>query len=252
MPRRPKYRVVFEEDPRFVGRGDGRYGDVSTFVKACSDVSPYCVPNELICGEIGRFLRLPVPPFGIVSSTTDKNPLFASMRFAQDRPPGVDPERCVERFPWLCAGVLLLDIFVANEDRHDENLAADSRSNPKQLYVFDHDVALFGWKSGGAIERLGLLRDRLGVSGSPVTRGNRHCFLDLVSNVDHMREWIQRISTIPEWFIDAVCREAVGTGVSAKEAAAGADFLKGRRYQMDSIIRNFQSEFKAVRDWGLW
>src|SRR5450755_2777660 len=101
-PRRPKFGVVFEEDGPVVGRGDGRYGDVSTFIKACSDVSPYCVANELICGELGRFLRLPVPPLGIVHSTTDKKQaLFASMRFATDARPGVDPERCVEKFPSL-------------------------------------------------------------------------------------------------------------------------------------------------------
>jgi hypothetical protein len=216
-------------------------------------VSPYCVPNELICGEIGRFLRLPVPPFGVVHSTVEKStPLFASMRFAEDARRGIDPERCIEEFPGWCAGVLMFDILVANEDRHDENLAVDSRSNPKSLYVFDHDTALFGWKSGEGIQRLERLRDRLGVSGGTVTGGNRHCFLDLVSNADDLRQWLDRITTIPEWFIRAVCKEAVGVGISAKEAAAAEEFLKGRRHQLDCIIRKHKGEFKAVRQWGLW
>ena len=29
------------------------------------NASAYCIPNELICGELGRFIGLPIPPFGI-------------------------------------------------------------------------------------------------------------------------------------------------------------------------------------------
>jgi hypothetical protein len=248
----PKYRVVFQDEGKFIGRGDSQYGTVQTFIKANSSASPYCVPNELICGEIARFLRLPVPPLGIVRSTASgKEPLFASLRFSEDVKPGVDALRCVEKLPSLCAGVLVFDIFVANEDRHDQNLAPDSRSNPKFLYVFDHDVALFGWKAQGGIQRMETLQDRLGVTGSTVTGGNRHCFIDLVSRERDLLDWIEKVRTIPEWFIKGVCEEGIGLGISADEAKAATQFLKYRRNELDSLVRKHKEEFKAVQKWGL-
>jgi hypothetical protein len=251
-PKRPKYRVVYQEEEQVVGRGDGRYGTVQTFLKACSNTSPYCVPNELICGEIGRFLRLPIPPLGIVDSTVGHpRHLFASLRFAEEVRPGVNPERCVASLPSLCAGVLAFDILIANEDRHDENLAVDSMSKPKTLYVFDHDVALFGWDKGGGKQRLTRLFTRLGVSGGTQTKGNRHCFLDLINSAEHLLHWVERIRTIPTWFIAEICREAVGLGIDTGEADAAIEFLKYRRNSMDTIIQKQRAQFKAIHDWGL-
>lgn len=45
---------------------DGRgLGYAQAWHRGKSERSPYAVPNEYICGELGRFLRLPVPPFAI-------------------------------------------------------------------------------------------------------------------------------------------------------------------------------------------
>src|ERR1039457_484247 len=59
----------------------------------------YCVPNEFICAEIGRFLGLPIPPGGLVYAQGHvPEHWFASLNFnltASDLPP-VDGTVCVK------------------------------------------------------------------------------------------------------------------------------------------------------------
>jgi hypothetical protein len=91
--------------------------------------SAYCIPNELICGEIGRFIGLPIPPVAIVS-LPDGKPYVASLDFnlTGHEPPPVDVDACVRLLPSLSTGLLLFDIWVANPDRHNGNFAVDFES----------------------------------------------------------------------------------------------------------------------------
>ena len=36
------------------------------------DESPYCVANESICAELGRFIDLPIPPYAITRTVSDE------------------------------------------------------------------------------------------------------------------------------------------------------------------------------------
>jgi hypothetical protein len=179
--------------------------------------------------------------------------MIASFRFSGDFPPGIAPEHCVANLADLCSGILLFDILIANDDRHDGNLASDSRSNPKNMMVFDHDNALFGSKRNDGVARLNRLENRLGISGGTVPQGNRHCLLDVIDTARFFRKWIHRISCIPDWLIEEICKEARGTGIGAAEANAAEGFLKRRRNTLDGIVRNHRGEFRAVKaqEWGL-
>jgi len=93
---------------------------------------PYCVPNEYICGRLGLFVGLPVPPGGIV--TIDSKPWYASMNFNLNGVslPPVDIPECLRQLPRLSAGLLLFDILVMNADRHRGNFAVDFAETPQR------------------------------------------------------------------------------------------------------------------------
>ena len=175
---RPKhhFRALFFSSPDACGRA---HGSTQAWHKTAWSGSPYCIPNELISAQIGQFLKLPIPPFAITYSE-DNDYYFSSLDFNFDRDqlPPVEPDLCWEHLPRLCSGVMLFDILIANEDRHDENLVIDNVIKPSFMRVFDHDQALFG--GGGNLagtNRLTQLHDRLGVSGGVITGGNRPLFI---------------------------------------------------------------------------
>lgn len=215
--------------------------------------SPFAIWNELICGEIGRFLRLPVPPFAMTQFDKEigRGRLFSSLDFACTRAklPRVIPDLCVAQLEYLCAGVLAFDILIANEDRHDRNLVVDQVMQPRQMHVFDHDQALFGGCLVRGKERLIELRDRLGITGGTITGGNRHVFIDLIKSYASLKAWCERIRAIPNWFIDSVCNEARSQGLVKDLANRAAYFLKHRRDRIYDLIESHKEEF-AIGDWN--
>jgi hypothetical protein len=238
-----------------IGTAGARYVQLSAVAKDNTH-APYCIPNELICGELGRFLRLPVPPVGIVSQTTG-TPLFASLDFnlTGNSLPPVNVAECMRLLPQLSAGLLLFDIWVANCDRHPENFSVDFLANPPQMNVFDHSHAFFGYAAGAGEARLNALQDRLGISwttNNAVDSGrHRHCLLDVVSSDNGFSFWINRVRAVPDFFIEEICRDAQPFGLTTQEMNAAIQFLKTRRNNLDTIIQNNRAEFTAIQNWSL-
>jgi len=230
--------------------------DVSTesVARQNSDISPYLIANEWICGHIANFLRLPIPPFAVVRKSKNHPPMFASLRFgSKDQPPNdAMPTACVQHQSMLCAGILAFDILVANSDRHVGNIKVDDPINPRHIDIFDHDRALFGCIKSEANRRLSQLLSRLAVTGGSVTGGNRHCFLDVLSASDHLRNWVDRIYTMPKWFIEDVCNNVSGRPVTRKMIETAIRFIDYRRLHLAEIIGNHRQEFRSIADWGLW
>lgn len=218
-----------------------------------SDVSPYLIPNEWICANIGMFLRLPIPPFALMREGPGHKGMFASLKFgAGDVPPNdADPSICVTKMPDLCSGVLLFDILIANADRHRGNIKVDDPLNPKELDVFDHDRALFGVEPNQGSQRLDRLTDRLGVSAGTQTGETRHCFLDELRTNKYFHKWLQRIATLPDWFLDDICRDIVGLGATREEADSALMFLKHRKRQLARIVQRHREKFTSITPWGL-
>jgi hypothetical protein len=251
------YRIQSVGRQLGIGVAGSRYVYLSAVAKENSAAAaPYCIPNELICGELGRFLRLPVPPVGIVSQAS-RGPLFASLDFslAGNSLPPVNVVNCVQILPSLSAGLLLFDIWVANCDRHAENFSVDFLSTPPQMNIFDHSHALFGYAAGQGEARLATLRDRLGISwttNNPVDSGqHRHCLLDAVNVDNHFTFWLDRIRATPDFYIEEVCQDAAPYGLTAQEVAAVIAFLKVRRDTLRGIVNNHRPEFSAIQAWSL-
>jgi hypothetical protein len=244
--RREKYfvRAVFNENASGLalpGRDGRATGHVPAYHRERTEYSPFCVPNELICATIGRFLGLPIPPFAITHF--DGRTYFSSLNFNSndtgDEPPPVNPAVCAQKLPWLCTGIVFFDILVANPDRHEKNLAVDDVDNPSQLLVYDHDQALFG--GGGdpfGIARLNTLWERSGITGGVVTGGVECCLLQSIATVDYFDEWRDRVEDIPDWFVQDVCTEAIKVGIDKRQAQRASEFLVHRKRTIRELVQS--------------
>lgn len=254
MPR-GRYRIIAFGQQMGIGIAGSQHVSVSAVAKCNSPNVPYCIPNELICAEVARFLCLPVPPAGIIHAP-NANPTnwFASLDFnlTGNALPPIDPARCCVELPDPSAGLLLFDILVANSDRHRGNLSVDFLASPPEMNVFDHSHALFGCVTGQGTQRLIDLRERLAVSGGSHTRGNRHCLLDALTVDTHFGKWLERISVLPDFLIEEVSHQAVGLGITTDEANAAVQFIKDRRDNLRRIIHNNRNEFRGIQQWSLF
>jgi hypothetical protein len=221
-----------------------------------SDVSPYLIPNEWICGNLAWFLRLPIPPFALVRKSSTQKGMFASLKFgtSDSTPDDARPERCVQSLPDLCTGILLFDVLVANGDRHVGNIKVDDPFQPSLMHVFDHDRALLGCVAKGGRRRLGHMLTRMGILGGSGSFGGeqRHCFIDELNTAAHFGKWLERIRQIPDWFVGEICRQVRGLGVTQLEAEAAMSFLRHRKTQIRSLVTSNKAAFSGVRNWGLF
>lgn len=264
-PKSPKYffRALFRPDSLDVFEGFSRdftwkgkaLGYTQAWHRRPWSESPFAVYNEFICGELGRMLCLPIPPFAITYMQTGarrKVPLFSSLDFnyQQSKLPAVIPDLCVTHLPDLCAGVLAFDILIANQDRHDENLLVDRVAAPREMHVFDHDQALLGGHQGASSghDRLTALKDRLGITGSQITGGNPHVFLPYIKSCEGLYAWAKKIREIPTWFIEHACLEAKRHGLNNKLAKHTSEFLDYRRETIFGLIDANRNAF-AIDDW---
>jgi hypothetical protein len=250
-----QYRLMTYGQQMGIGVAGSLQVQLAAVAKTNGPNAPYCIANELICAELGRFLRLPIPPCGIVRTANALQPVwFASMDFnlTGNTLPPVDPARCYAALPRESAGLLLFDILTANCDRHRGNFAVDHSTSPPAMSVFDHSHALFGYVAGGGRGRLQDLRDRLGCSGGSRTGPNRHCMLDVVSADTEFGGWRERIAALPDFFIEGLCRDTAELGVTTEEVEEAIGFLKHRRDNLSVIIQNHRAEFRAIQQWSLF
>lgn len=250
-----QYRIISFDRQMGVGVAGAMQVTIPAVAKTDSLNAPYCLANELICAELARFIRLPVPPCGILRPALPTlPPYFASLdfNFTGNSLPPVDVARCYLELPQLSTGLLLFDILVANCDRHRANFAVDFGAAPPRMSVFDHSHALLGYTPGGGTARLRELRSTLGCSGALPTGANRHCLLDTISADNYFDEWIDRIQSLPDYLIAGLCQDAADIGLAAAEGTATLDFLKYRRDRIRTIIQNNQSEFHSINQWRLF
>ncbi len=186
--------------------------------------SAYIVAAEYICARLALLIGLPVPP-GIAIRTKDGQMGYISLRFGPkgERPPPVIAEHLVEDRPELAAALVAFDGWVANDDRHDQNIAYIRGKLP--LVVYDHSHALVGkgtaWLEQNlqAVVLSKLLPDRL-------------------TRAADLEQSCQRISEIPEFQVRHICDSAAADGMlTANEAGLVANFLLGRKSKILDLLR---------------
>jgi hypothetical protein len=128
-----------------------------------NDESEFTIANELICARIGQTIGLPVPS-GVVAEDAAKRVYYLSLdvSFEGKALPPVIPAEFAKEEPWLAAGVVVFDVFIANGDRNPGNLSRDPAFTVPRVSVFDHGHALLGTGHPTGLERLGAAKDVLG------------------------------------------------------------------------------------------
>jgi hypothetical protein len=214
-------------------------GHVPVVCKRNGD-SPYVVANELVAAEIGRILRLPVPP-GFVVRDAAQTPHFASLNF---NPAGVPllpiiPEVFINTFRPQLASIVVFDMFIANTDRHARNISADYRR--PSFNLFDHSIALLGLTPGLGIARLAQMTNDAGIWNHAVIAG--------ISGEDSLLEAAARVESIPDYFIESVASEAGSYGLSSEEVQELTRFLVNRKAQIMRLIGSNKHLFPGIAHW---
>jgi hypothetical protein len=244
------YRVTAWGTSVNIGVTGAAFVDVSAICKTNSlPQDPYIVVNELIAAEMGRVLRLPVPP-GFVVTDGNQTPHFASLDFnltGVSLPPIV-PDQFEAAFQAYIGAILVFDIFICNSDRHAGNLSADY-NNPQRFNLFDHSHSLLGGHHHGAIgqARLAAAVNALVVDGR--IGGNPHVLRDRIQDDRLFSEYLNRLTSIPDYYIRATVKEAAQLGLSVAEAQALEDFLLARRASVGPLISQNKAAFPRIGNW---
>lgn len=208
---------------------------------------PHILANEYVAAELARLLRLPLPPsfVGRIPKTGELTFCSLNANMKGGSLPPIDAAAAVAAEPDLCTGVLVFDMWIVNGDRHGKNISYQAQREPHKLTIFDHSHALFfhgQYNSGN--------RGRLGIEGHlPGT--NRHCLLDALDTDGHLDNWVQRVQGVSDGMIREILDEAEGLGLNPIFVREGGDFLKGRRDELDTLIRSRKVEFKGIKNWSL-
>jgi hypothetical protein len=223
--------------------GQGATGSVHVGVAAIAKRNlpgqPYIVPNELVCAQLAVACRLPIPPGFIVQH--EGQSAFVSMNFnlAGENLPPVDPAALVAAHPRTAWGIVLIDIWMCNGDRHSQNLSYNAATNAVQ--IFDHSHALLGQQGIGHLQ-----------ANSNATAIGGHCLATQLTAVAGAEDWHSRIAAVPEYVVREVCRDAASLGAEAFDGDAVAHLLLDRRKRLKALINASHGSFPQVTDWQNW
>jgi hypothetical protein len=195
---------------------------------------PRVVANELICADLGRAIRLPIPPSFLVYK--DSVPYHVSLNFslAGESLPDIDPAVVAAAQQDLCCGIILFDNWICNGDRNTGNVAFDATT--KRVMLFDHSHAFMS-----SINWRQTFEEQIQL---PTFFG--HVFAPFAESADLLVRWFDRIMAVPEFYI----REAVGhgadPGMTPDDSAFVADFLLDRRKRLMDIVTAAKAAFPKM------
>ena len=196
---------------------------------------PHIVANEVVCNALAHSLLLPCPP----GATLDKagETWFFSLDFnvAGHSLPPIIAGDIVADFPRLSWGIILFDSLVLNHDRHDRNISHDTSTNVVQ--IFDHSHA-FIRTTGDVSATLAYSADKLCIGA--------HCLATEICDTDGMDNWLDRISQIPDYFIEGIVDQAAFVGLPPDKSDECKRFLKHRRSNLRTIVQANMASFPKL------
>jgi hypothetical protein len=234
-----RYKIWAVGDPLGRGAMHSRYVGIAGVAKRASENLPYVVANELICGHLAQAVLLPTPTGLIIEH--EGVPYYVSMNFnlaGEDLPPA-DAAEIVRKHPRLSCGIILFDIWVLNDDRHPENIAYDRISDKVQ--IFDHSHAFFSKSDPHA--HLENNKERLAIEN--------HCLAEELTRLDGVKEWADRIASVPDFYIREVVKSAESVGLPTEQVEFCSEFLLERRGKLLALIRENTEQFPKIQS-SLW
>lgn len=211
-------------NPVGLGVQGARWVQLEGVGKEDPDGSSRVVANEFICNRLALMLALPTPAGSLVRFPERSGPIFVSLRFSDPGAPivGINPKSFAAKFPELAAGIVAFDVWVANHDRHADNIAWVDGQQPPVIY--DHGLALGG--SGRPVNLPPAGRGLLVNRAVP-------CLRPHIDSPTHLIRWAEEISHLALRGPDRVCEEAALAGLLTRsEARQISDFLKERSMLM--------------------
>jgi hypothetical protein len=142
--------------------------------------------------------------------------------------------------PWDSTAIVVLDQWILNNDRHDENLAYLPSLG---VAAFDHDCALFGANPSDPLRSLELGRDQVLHS---------HELGAKLRTAEHFEYWLGRADSIGAEEVRRAVWRCYDAGLlSATERDALVDWLLFRQSRVRSYIEQVRDEFVSIDDWAL-
>lgn len=229
-----KYKIWQWGGPVGAGAMESSFMAMAAVAKRANDGMPYAVASELVCANLARVLRLPVPPSLIVEH--DGAPYHVSLDFnlAGQALPPADGGALVAAHPHLAAGIVCFDAWIINPDRHNGNLAFDKSTG--RVSLFDHSHAFLH----GQDPKAWLMQQEptLGIGG--------HCLASKLNDGRPTKEWVNRIKQVPEYFVRDLLRDAVEVGLTPDVADWAGEFLLARRDKLPALLAASAAAFPNV------
>ena len=234
-----RYKLISRRGAVGAGVMASEFVAVSGVAKSSNPHQPFAVACELICGQLGRMLGIPIPPGFIIDDAGV--PWHVSLDFnlgGQQLPPA-DAAALAAQHPRLAAGIVVFDSWIVNGDRHPGNLSYDQSTG--SVHLFDHSHAFYATPNGR--HYLDAMRNRSLVQSNCVTQ-----FVEDLVDVDF---WLNRVGAVPDFMIEDSVRAAVAVGLPTADEQFCVDFLKDRRVRLRDLLRQDQAAFTRVLP-ALW
>lgn len=223
--------------------GDGmtrpRYCTLNGVAKLPSSDFPCLVLNELVCTDLATVLGLPVPPGVVVEA--EQGPAYVSLQFGEtgERPPPIIPATFAADNADLAAAVVVFDLWIGNEDRHDEGLAYSPGLIPPA--VFDHSHAIYkNLQPTSALEYRG---------GMDLLDG---CLVDVISDSAALVHWVVSIERAQDDVIFRICtRAARNARLPPSTGTTAASFLIKRKGMVRGILKRNRARMTSLDQQGM-
>ena len=229
------YKVWAWGPPVGIGVTGSYHVGVAGVAKKATTAAPYIVANELFCNSMARLLLLPCPPGATLEKAGE--PYFFSLDFnlAGQALPPISASTIVSANPRLAWGIILFDVLVMNDDRHNQNIAHDTAT--QKVQIFDHSHAF--------VRPHGDVSATLKANDGNICIGG-HCLAQEINTLDGFETWIDRIKTIPDYFIEGLVEASCLVGLPAANKTECVDFMKKRRAGILEIITNNEDKFPKL------
>lgn len=238
------------EGPTEGGKGNTNWGFLRTHVK-CSSPNPdecYELFNEAVAVELARLCGLPV--LDQFFYLQDNNLYSVTPRIGNHKiPPPSENEllKILSANPELSHGMVLFDLWVANNDRRPANIQYGQEAG--SVYLIDFGNALLYRAQHKGLKRLDDLEQY--PENQYTEQGKKYGYTKLLTDPTCVDYWHKRFLSIPKWMIENVVsrgNELIQMGLSIVEPSPGVikesvyRFLIKRRNLLKTLVEYLAKE----------
>ena len=196
------------------GSSDVHHFNIHFIGKTYSERKPFEIFNEKVASEIARILGLYSPE--VVIGDIGNKPYFFSRfyRVSDDKGQTLPDASSIELKQFMdenseyIHGMIIFDLFVANNDRRQANMKLDVNNN--KLVLIDHGNSLLYYSRSKShpdlpfgIERLNAVQEDMKI----IFEDDRTSkFLDFLNNKKFVEKWCEKIKLIPDYFFKNIIK----------------------------------------------